>query len=128
METLITNGIRVCVETSYQPDYSNPDESKFIYAYQITIDNLSTSTVQLLRRHWIIVESTGISREVAGDGVIGQQPVLQPGETHQYVSWCPLQTSFGKMYGSYDMINLTSQELFKVQIPEFRLIAPFVLN
>lgn len=128
METLITNGIRVSVETSYQPNYSDPSENKFIFAYRITIENLGRQTVQLLRRHWIITESTGVVREVEGEGVIGRQPVIQPGELHQYVSWSHISTGLGKMAGTYQMILSDSQESFVAEIPEFQLVAPFLLN
>lgn len=128
MEKLITNGIKISVETFYQPSYSNPVEGKFIHAYRITIENLSDLTVQLMRRHWIITDSDGIVREVEGEGVIGRQPVLEPHELHQYVSWCNLHTGLGKMVGAYEMQNIHSGELFQVDIPAFQLVAPFQLN
>ncbi len=128
METLITNGIRVSVETAYQPHYSNPVENKFIFAYRITIENLGQQTVQLLRRHWIITESTGVAREVEGEGVIGRQPVLQAGESHQYVSWSHISTGLGKMAGTYHMVYSDSELPFQAEIPEFLLVAPFLLN
>lgn len=128
MDTLITNGIKVSVETHYHPDYSRPRESKFIFAYRVNIENLSASTVQLLRRHWIIQDSDGTLREVKGEGVIGQQPILEPGESHQYVSWCNLRTTIGKMIGFYQMEEIHSGEEFGVQVPEFQLVAPFAMN
>ncbi|MFM8448476.1 MAG: Co2+/Mg2+ efflux protein ApaG [Haliscomenobacter sp.] len=128
MESMITGGIQIRVECSYQPTYSNPLEHKFIYAYRITIDNLGTATVQLLRRYWRIQESTGVVREVEGEGVIGRQPILKVGESHQYVSWSHLFSGFGKMKGSYEMLNCDTGEKFSVAIPEFELIAPFLLN
>lgn len=128
METRTTNGIRISVETFYQEDYSRPVEGKYIFAYRVTIENNSTQTVQLLRRHWYIVDSNGSVREVEGEGVIGQQPVLAPGESHQYVSWSHLMTDIGKMFGSYLMERVNDNEQFNVDIPEFRLIAPFKDN
>ena len=128
MNTLITNGIKVSVETFYQNRYSNPVESKYVFAYRITIENLSSKTVQLLRRHWYIIESNGESQEVEGEGVIGKQPTLQPGDAHQYVSWSQISTAIGKMYGTYLMINASDQNHFYVSIPEFQLIAPAKLN
>ena len=128
MESMITRGIQVQVECSYQPTYSNPLEHKYIYAYRITIDNLGTSTVQLLRRYWRIQESTGVVREIEGEGVIGRQPILKAGESHQYVSWSHLFSGYGKMEGSYEMLNCDTGETFSVAIPEFQLIAPFLLN
>lgn len=128
METLITKGIRVSVENSYQPQYSNPLANKYIFAYRVTIENLSPSTVQLLRRQWQITDSNGVRREIEGEGVIGQQPILEPGETHQYVSWCHLTTGMGRMNGAYQMQDQYSNEVFLVQIPVFHLVAPFQLN
>lgn len=128
MDTLITKDIKVSVETFYQPDYSKPVEFKHIFAYRITIQNLGGNVVQLLRRHWFIFDSNGLIREVEGEGVIGKQPVLAPGETHQYVSWCHLYTDMGKMYGTYQMLDRETREHFEVDIPEFRLIAPFKAN
>lgn len=128
METLITKGIKISVETFYQPTYSKPLESQFVFAYRVTIENLSAETVQLLRRHWIIVDSNGINREVEGEGVIGKQPILEPGQTHQYVSWANINTSIGKMFGNYLMVRHADEVEFDVEIPEFKLIAPFILN
>lgn len=128
METLTTNGITVSVEVFYQPEHSRPPENKFVFAYRITIDNHSPHTAQLLRRHWHIVDCCGLRREVEGEGVVGQQPVLHPGERHQYVSWCPIGAEIGKMYGVFLMLRTDSQQYFEVGIPEFRLIAPHKLN
>ena len=128
METLITKGIRVSVENSYQPQYSNPLAHKYIFAYRVTIENLSPATVQLLRRQWEIIDSNGVHRQVEGEGVIGQQPILDPGETHQYVSWCHLNTGMGRMNGAYQMQDKYSQEVFSVKIPVFDLVAPFQMN
>lgn len=128
MEALTTRGIKVSVETQYQQAYSRPLEMKYIFSYHITIENLSNETVQLLRRHWYIFDSTGVIREVEGEGVIGKQPILEPGESHQYASWSPLMTEMGKMYGSYLFINQVDGEQFRVEIPEFHLLAPFKLN
>ncbi len=128
MNTFTTNDIKVSVEPSYQSGYSKPVDQKFIFAYHITIENLSAQTVQLLRRHWTIVDSNGKVRVVEGEGVIGRCPILEPNETHQYVSWCPLETEIGKMKGSYLMKDLKDSHEFQVIIPEFQLIAPFILN
>lgn len=128
MEALITNGIKVSVETLYQAAYSRPQEHRYIFSYQIRIENLSANTVQLLRRHWQIFDANGMIREVEGEGVIGKQPVLAPGETHEYASWSPLTTELGKMQGTYLFVRTTDNEEFKVQIPAFKLIVPFKLN
>lgn len=128
MHTLTNNGIKVSVETFYQPAYSRPLEMKYIFSYHIMIENLSDDTVQLLRRHWYIFDSNGVIREVEGEGVIGKQPVLAPGETHQYASWSPLTTEMGKMSGTYLFSRQSDNKQFRVKIPEFQLLAPFKLN
>ena len=128
MQTSITNGIRINVETKYQANQSDSLANRFIHSYRITITNEGGNEVQLMKRHWFIVNAKGTVREVEGDGVIGKQPVLLPGESHQYVSWSPLNTDVGKMYGFYTFISLESGEPFKVIIPEFKLICPFKNN
>jgi ApaG protein len=99
-----------------------------MFAYKINIENLTDYAVQLLRRHWYILDSNGMKREVEGEGVIGQQPVIDPGHTHEYVSGCNLKTDMGRMSGTYQMIRLLDNAVFEVQIPEFYLVAPFKLN
>lgn len=126
--THITNDIKITVHPSYRPDYSRPGESKFVFSYQIRIENRSRETVQLLRRHWFIFDSNGERREVEGEGVIGEQPVLPPGASHQYASWCPLLTDIGKMHGHYLFHLLPSRDTFQVAIPEFHLIVPSRMN
>jgi ApaG protein len=128
MEILTTNGITVSVETHYLPEHSNPRASKHIFGYHITIENGSTFTVQLLRRHWVIRDSNGQLREVEGEGVVGQQPVLAPGERHDYTSFCDLGSEIGKMSGTYLMVRRDDESLFEAVIPEFRMVAPFKLN
>ncbi|MCB9284982.1 MAG: Co2+/Mg2+ efflux protein ApaG [Lewinellaceae bacterium] len=127
METLTTRGITISVETYYQEEHSRPIEQKHVFAYRITIENQSADTVQLLRRHWYIFDSIGLTREVEGEGVIGQQPVLQPSESHQYTSWCPLMTEIGKMYGTF-LMEKEDGTTFRARIPEFQLIAPQKMN
>src|SRR5579883_3326024 len=121
----VTEGVSISVETFYQPAQSNPLSAEFLFAYRITIENLSTMPVQLLRRHWYIKDSNGSNREVEGEGVIGQQPIIEPGDSYQYVSAANLRSEIGKMYGTYEMQNLYNHKLFAVNIPEFQLIAPF---
>jgi ApaG protein len=128
LTTQITNGIRVSVETFYQDDYSRPMESKFIFAYKITLENTGIETVQLMRRHWYIHDSNGTVREVEGEGIIGQQPILSPGDAHSYVSWSHLLTEIGKMRGFYTFIRQIDSETFKVEIPPFMLVVPQKLN
>ena len=128
MLTKITNGVKISVETFYQPEYSQPLNNEFMFAYRITISNESEYTVKLLRRNWVVFDSNGVVREVEGDGVVGQQPVIQPGESHQYVSGSHLRTEMGKMKGYYTMERLIDGKLFKVEIPEFPLLVPFKMN
>ena len=128
MNTLTTKGIRISVETFYQSNYSRPMENKYIFAYRVTIENQNPHTVQLLRRHWFVKDSNGLVREIEGEGVVGKQPILNPGESHEYVSWSPLLSDIGKMYGTYLMLDTHTEKEFLVKIPQFVLIAPFKSN
>lgn len=128
MDTKITRDIRVSVETNYQMNYSNPLENKYIFSYSVTIENRGRDTVRLLRRHWNIIDATAIHRVVNGDGVVGQQPILEPGNTYQYSSWCHLLSDVGRMWGTYFFERMPGGEEFEVDIPEFMLIAPFKSN
>lgn len=125
---MISEGVRVSVETFYQPDYSNPLQSEFMFAYRITLENHNQFPVQLHRRHWYIFDSSGSQREVEGEGVVGVQPVLKPGESYQYVSSCHLRTEMGRMSGTYEMENLHSKAFFTVNIPAFEMMAPMKCN
>ncbi len=128
MISKLSEGVQVSIETYYQPDYSNPMNSEFMFAYRITIENHNSFTVQLHRRHWHIFDSNGEYREVEGEGVVGQQPVLKPGEQFQYVSGCNLRTEMGKMFGKYVMENQNNKQTFEVNIPAFEMVVPFKLN
>ena len=124
----VTEGVSITVETFYQPAQSNPLSHEYLFAYRITIENLSDVPVKLLRRHWHIIDSNGAYREVEGDGVVGQQPIIEPGASYQYVSAANLKSEIGKMYGTYQMENLYNKKLIKVAIPEFQMTAPAKLN
>lgn len=128
MVTASTNKIKVSVETFYQPDYSYPRSQHFMFAYRIRIENNSNDTIQLLRRHWYIVDALGHHREVEGEGVIGEQPIIRKDEKYEYISGCDLRTDMGKMFGTYLMENLHTGKVFHVIIPEFYMIAPMKLN
>ncbi|HEY0897951.1 MAG TPA: Co2+/Mg2+ efflux protein ApaG [Sphingobacteriaceae bacterium] len=128
MVTKITDGVKVTVETIYQPEYSNPMNEHYMFAYKVHIENLTDYSVQLLRRHWYIFDSNGTKREVEGEGVVGQQPVIEPGESHEYVSGCNLKTDMGSMHGTYQMKRIVDEGEFNVNIPEFYLVAPYKLN
>ena len=128
MQTKITEGVKVSVQTAYQAEQSNPANGIFLFSYQITIENLTPYTVQLLSRHWHIFDSNGSHREVEGDGVVGLQPVLEPGQSYNYISGCNLKTEIGKMWGTYTFLRMLDQERFNVTIPEFDLLCPFKMN
>src|SRR5262245_27191120 len=99
----VTRGIRVTVDAEYAPQHSQPWQHKWVFVYTVRIANEGKTRVQLLSRHWIITDATGKVEEVRGEGVIGQQPVIDPGESFQYTSGCPLETPFGSMKGSYEL-------------------------
>lgn len=124
----ISEGVRINVETYYQPEYSNPAGNEFMFAYKIIIENNNSFPVQLLSRHWYIFDSNGSLREAEGEGVIGVQPILKPGGSYQYISGCNLRTDMGKMHGTYLFENLHKKKTFIAEIPEFQMIAPFKMN
>lgn len=126
--TAITEGIKVSVETNYQAEYSSPAQNHYVFTYKITIENNGDYTIKLHRRHWYIHDSNNAVREVEGEGVVGQQPILEPGDKHQYVSGCNLRSGFGKMHGTYLMEKIVDGKSFEVTIPEFSMIVPFLLN
>lgn len=128
MSSTISEGVAVIVDSFYQPEYSNPLAGEYIFAYRITIENTNNYPVKLHRRHWHIFDSNGEKREVEGEGVVGVQPLLNPGEKYQYVSGCTLKTELGKMYGTYLMENINNKKNFEVTIPSFDLIVPFKNN
>ncbi len=128
MTSMITAGVQVSVETFYQEDYSNPLQGEYMFAYRVEIENYNSFPVQLHRRHWFIFDSNATRREVEGEGVVGIQPVILPGETYRYVSGCNLKTEMGRMVGTYEMENLDTREQFTVQIPSFEMIVPYKNN
>lgn len=128
MVTAITKGIQVSVETTYQPDFSNPQQHHYVFTYKVRIENKSNHTVQLLRRRWEIFDAAESRKIVEGDGVVGQQPILEPGETHTYVSGCNLKSGMGKMRGSFTLEKLRDGQFWEVVIPEFQLIATLFQN
>ena len=128
MVQLITEGISITVETYYNNEQSNPLLNEHSFAYKVSIDNFSNFPIKLLRRHWQIFDSNGTHREVEGEGVVGQQPVLEPGESFQYMSGVSIRTEMGRMMGKYQMENMLNKKLFSINIPEFELVAPHKLN
>ncbi len=123
----VTRGIRVRVEPRFDPQRSQPAIGRWFFLYTVTIENLGDETVQLLTRHWVITDGAGRVEEVRGAGVVGEQPVLEPGEAFSYTSGCPLTTDVGKMEGSYQMVT-TSGEEFDVAIAPFTLCGPGMVH
>ena len=123
MET-IRHKISVEVETSYLEDQSEPRERRYVFSYTITIRNEGEVPAKLLTRHWVITDANGRVQEVRGDGVVGEQPVLVPGESFEYTSGTPLETPSGFMVGAYHMVELGSGTPFDVAIPAFSLDSP----
>lgn len=123
-----THGIKVAVVSEYAPERSRPHEQQWFFLYTITITNQGAKTVQLLSRHWIITDGSGKVEEVRGPGVVGQQPVLAPGESFTYTSGCPLTTPFGTMEGTYQMVSPDTSERFDVKIAPFQLSEPYTVH
>jgi ApaG protein len=123
----ITNGVRVTVSTVYVPSQSAPTAHRYVFAYTIRIANEGVQTVQLKSRHWIITHGTGKIEEVRGPGVVGQQPVLKPGEHFEYTSGCVLETPRGTMRGTYQM-HTNEGKMFDADIATFPLAMPHSLN
>jgi len=118
-----TRGIRVRVLPAFLDDQSNPEEGRFLWSYTVTIENCGGETVQLVSRYWQITDEAGRRQEVRGAGVVGAQPVLEPGQSFEYTSGCPLPTASGAMNGRY-MMRSVSGEAFEVDIPIFLLESP----
>lgn len=123
----ITKGIRVHVESQYDPTRSRPQQNQWFFLYTVRIANESAVTVQLISRHWIITDATDHVEEVRGPGVVGEQPVLAPGQSFEYTSGCPLTTPFGTMHGTYQMVT-SRGERFDAQIAVFTLSEPHTLH
>ena len=128
MVSKISGGVKISVETYYQPEYSNPVNSEFMFAYKITIENHNEFPVKLLRRHWFIYDGDGSMREVEGEGVVGVQPVIEKGASYHYISGCNLRSEMGKMHGNYLLENLNNKRTFDVSIPSFEMHVPFKMN
>ena len=123
----VTNGVRVEVESKYHPERSAPFQQHWFFSYTIRITNVGERTVQLVSRHWIITDETGHVEEVKGEGVVGEQPVLAPGEAFRYTSFCPLKTPSGTMRGTYQMIAGNGEQ-FDVEIAPFALQEPYTVH
>ena len=123
MYTATTRNITVRVQPQFLAEQSDPVSDQYVWLYTINIENGGTEAVQLLNRHWIITNAVGHVEEVQGPGVIGEQPVLQPGDSFQYTSGCPLRTPSGMMGGTYEMVG-PGDERFDIDIPAFSLDSP----
>lgn len=128
MVSQITNGIKISVKNNFERTYLKNNKIHFAFTYEITIENQSEDTVQLLSRHWDIYDSLNVREQVKGDGVLGLNPIIETGQKHRYSSGCLLCSPLGSMKGFYNMINLATNEPFRVTIPLFRLSARFALN
>lgn len=128
MVSQITRGIKISVLTSFEGTYFKNYKIHFAFSYEITIENHSKDSVQLISRHWEIYDSLNDTEFVDGEGVVGKKPVLKPGESHTYSSGCLLSSPFGSMKGYFNMINFTSTRNFRVMVPTFKLSTPFALN
>ncbi len=124
----ITKGIKISVITNYEGKRYQNMRMYYTFSYSITIENQSDDTVQLLSRHWNIFDSLNNIEIIEGEGVIGKKPILNPKENHTYTSHCFLTSPMGSMNGYYNMVNFTSSDDFKVQIPTFQLMLPAALN
>jgi ApaG protein len=127
MSNAVTQGIRVTVNSFYLAERSSPTNAQYAFAYTVRIANEGENTAQLRSRHWIITDGDGKIQEVRGDGVVGAQPVLKPGQHFEYTSWCMLPTPHGSMHGSYQMVTGEGVE-FDANIAPFPLALPYSLN
>jgi len=127
MSEAVTNDIRVEVLSRYSPENSRPPQDEWVFQYTVRITNQGNLTVQLLSRHWIITDALEHIEEVRGPGVIGEQPVLAPGESFKYSSWCPLKTPMGMMHGTYQMVGADGSH-FDIEIAPFALKARYTVN
>lgn len=128
MVTAVSSGIKISVETHYQEEFSSSENEQFFFAYDIRIENTNSFPVQLLGRQWHIVDSNTEKREVRGDGVVGEQPIIMPGGVYTYRSSCDFATDIGCMYGSYLMKRSDAGLIFRASIPKFTFMAPHRKN
>jgi ApaG protein len=127
MSDAVTNSIRVEVLSRHSPENSRPYQSEWVFEYTVRITNQGSETVQLISRHWIITDALEQTEEVKGPGVVGEQPVLAPGESFKYSSWCPLKTPTGRMHGAYQMVRAGGTH-FDIEIAPFALKAPYTVH
>lgn len=123
----VTNQIRVEVIARHSPENSRPMQGEWVFQYTVRVTNLGADTVQLVSRHWIITDAVEQTKEVKGPGVVGEQPVLRPGQSFKYSSWCPLQTPTGMMRGTYQMARGDGAR-FDIEVAPFALKAPYTVH
>ncbi len=128
MNTQITEGVKISVETKFNSKLSVSEENSFVFEYLISIKNCNIDAVQLLTRNWYIFDTLDEPKEIEGPGVVGEQPVLDLNQEHTYRSYCELKSEIGYMEGHYTFVNLRTNKKFKVLIPRFNLILPSRLN
>jgi ApaG protein len=128
MITALTCGVKISVESLYRKDLSNVGNSMFFFNYRIVIENMNPFEVQLISRYWYIFDSLNPSKEIAGEGIVGEQPILESGQKHVYVSGCDLHSEIGYMRGYYVFERMDTKERFKVAVPKFELVAKLKLN
>lgn len=128
MVKISTHNIEISVTAKYWPQHSLPNENQYFFVYFISIENKSDTTVQLLSRHWDIFDSIGDKRVVEGEGVVGETPVLEPGQKFEYNSGCNLTSDMGYMKGYYTLVKLLDGKEFNVEIPQFDLVVPSKMN
>ena len=128
MVSQVTQGIRVSVITNFEGEFFKDYRMRFAFTYRITIENQSKDSVQLLSRYWNIFDSLNDKKNISGQGVVGQKPVIKSGQSYTYSSGCMLVSTFGAMKGYFTMVNFTTTKKFKVTVPAFRLGSPYALN
>jgi ApaG protein len=126
--TATTYNVKISVESNYQEDMSEPEEQVHVFSYDILIENNTDEALHLLSRHWDIIDALGLNHEVDGEGVVGEKPVILPGDSYAYSSWCRLTTDAGKMGGTYTMRGLSTDRVLQVRIPEFLLVPKHRMN
>ncbi|MEO8760488.1 MAG: Co2+/Mg2+ efflux protein ApaG [Bacteroidia bacterium] len=124
----LTQGVEISVKTAYSPTHSLPKDNQYFFTYTVTIENKNDFSIQLLSRHWHIYDSNGDYSQVQGEGVVGQQPVIEPNKKYTYTSGCNLKTEIGKMSGTYTMLRLFDDKKFEAQIPEFIMVLEAKMN
>ena len=128
MITGLTCGVKISVECLYRKDLSNISNSMFFFNYRIVIENLNDYSIQLISRYWFIFDSLNPAKEITGEGVVGEQPILQPGQKHVYVSGCDINSEIGFMRGYYVFNRLDTKDSFRVAVPKFELFAKMKMN